>query len=732
VSVLEAPPPRFAADEIAEIAARLFGVHGTAVDLGSERDQTFLVDDGVGGGGVLKISNLGEDPAVLDLETEAIMHVARVDPELPVARPRRAADGTSYRPTVDGPDGRHFVRLFERAHGHAGGPTFDDDAVRAFAATHARLNLALRGFFHPAAGRELLWDPKQAAKLRALLDSISDDERRSLVTQVIDRFEERVAPLWPYLRAHVVHCDFNLDNVFFDESDRVSAILDFGDTGHTAEIADFAIAVASLLRGRPDADVLRVARLAVDGYARRIPLEQVELDVLGDLVAARLAAIVSISAWRVARYPENATYIQAWDEGSWRLLEHFGEIGFDTVSHELGAARPPVATAELAARRRRLLGPALTELTYAEPVHVVRGDGVWLYDADGRRLLDAYNNVPVVGHCHPRVTEAVVRQTRMLNTHARYLYEPLLELAERVVSAMPAGSGLDTVMLVNSGSEANELAWRLAATATGRAGAIVTEHAYHGVTTAIADLSPEEWPPGYTPANTFVVSPRRLEDDTASALGGGSIAAMFVDCGFTSDGVQLPDPRELAAVVRLTRDAGAVFVADEVQAGHGRGGEHLWMFESYGIAPDVVTLGKPMGNGYPVAAVIARHELFERMADSVRVFSTFGGNPVASCAALAVLDVIEDEHLIENARHVGERLRKALEPFGVVRGKGLLVGVELPDAVEAARLVDGLREDGILIGRTGRDDNVLKIRPPLVFRDEHADMLVDAIHRRSR
>jgi 4-aminobutyrate aminotransferase-like enzyme/Ser/Thr protein kinase RdoA (MazF antagonist) len=724
VSVLEAPPPRFAADEVAAIAARLFDVHGTAVDLGSERDQTFLIDDGADGGGVIKISNLGEDAAVLDLEAQAIAHVLRIDPQLPVARQLEAA-------TVDGHDGRHFVRLFERAHGHAGGPELDDDAVRAFAATHARLNLALRSFFHPAAGRTLLWDVKNATQLRSVLGSIGDAPRRELVSNVVDRFEQRVMPRWPFLRAHVVHGDFNLDNILLDDADRVSGILDFGDTAHTAQAADFAVAVASILRGRPNDDVFRIARIAMDGYAAHIPLEREELEVFADLVAARLAAIVAISAWRVERYPENAEYIQAWDDDSWRLLEFFAETGPDTVSQELGAAAPPASTRDLRRRRRQLLGAALTDLTYADPVHVVRGEGVWLFDADGRRLLDAYNNVPVVGHCHPRVTEAVVRQTRMLNTHSRYLYEPLLDLAERLVATMPSGSGLDTVMLVNSGSEANELAWRLATSTTGRKGAIVTEFAYHGVTTAIADISPEEWPARYRPPDTTLVSPLRLEADTSRALHelDGAVAAMFVDPGFTSDGVQTPSADELAAAVRLVHDAGGLFVADEVQAGHGRSGEHLWTFASYGITPDVVTLGKPMGNGYPVAAVIARAELFEELAAKARVFSTFGGNPVASCAALAVLDVINDEGLIANARDVGARLLESLRPFGDARGRGLLIGVDLTDAAEAERVVNQLRDDGILVGRTGPEGNVLKIRPPLVFRDEHADLLLAALER---
>ena len=349
-----------------------------------------------------------------------------------------------------------------------------------------------------------------------------------------------------------------------------------------------------------------------------------------------------------------------------------------------------------ARRRRTALGSALTELSYRRPVHIVRGEGVWLFDSQGRRLLDAYNNVPVVGHCHPRVTEAVVRQTRLVNTHSRYLYDSLITLAERLTASMPPGAGLDTVMVVNSGSEANDVAWRLATAATGHAGAIVTEHAYHGVTAAITDLSPEEWPRGFRSPNVerLALPPsgeslgaemaRGLEALNQRGLG---LAATYIDGGFTSDGIQIPPRGEVEALVRQTHAGGGLFVADEVQAGHGRTGEHLWAFEQYGITPDVVTLGKPMGNGYPVAAVIARKDIFDSLGATTDLFSTFGGNPVAAQAALAVLDVIEDERLIDNAARVGSRLLRSLEAvrerhpsIAEVRGRGLLVGVELVTA----------------------------------------------------
>ena len=722
MNVLEEQPPRFSADEVARFAEETFGVSGTVSDLGSERDQTFLIDDG-GDGAVIKISNLGEDPAMLDLEDAAILHIARVDPDLPVARP------LGERATVAGPDGTHYVRLFERLHGGEG-RRLDDHAVRAYGATHARLNVALRSFLHPAArSRELLWNVGHAVALRPLLGSIRDEAGRAVVARVLERYEDRVLPRWPHLRAQIVHGDFNVDNVLFDDRGQITGIVDFGDSGWSAQAADFAIGAASLMRGRVGDDAFRIARLAIDGYASRIPFEPEELELLGDLVAARLAAVVTISSWRVERYPQNAEYIQAWDDDSWELLRLFDEVGLDRLAYELGAPRRPVPTPELARRRRAALGSALTNLTYREPVHVVRAEGVWLYDANGRRLLDAYNNVPVVGHCHPRVTEAVVRQTRLVNTHSRYLYEPLVELAERLIASMPQGSGLDTVMLVNSGSEANDLAWRFATAYTGAGGGIATRYAYHGVTTAIADFSPEEWPEGYRPENVETVLPGE-EIARAAARVKGGLAATFVDTGFTSDGILAPTRSEVVAMVHATHDAGGLFVADEVQAGHGRTGEHLWSFERYGIRPDFVTLGKPMGNGYPVAAVVTRAEIVDRFAASGSFFSTFGGNPVAAQAALAVLDVIEDERLVDHAARVGSRLLGLLRERGLnARGHGLLIGVELETGDAAAAVVDRLRDDGILIGRTGHAGNVLKIRPPLVFQDEHGDLLVAALAR---
>jgi 4-aminobutyrate aminotransferase-like enzyme len=336
------------------------------------------------------------------------------------------------------------------------------------------------------------------------------------------------------------------------------------------------------------------------------------------------------------------------------------------------------------------------------------------------------------------VTEAVVRQTRLSAANARYLAEPLVELAEGLLATFPADAGLDTVLLVNSGSEANDLAWRLAAETSGRSGALVTENAYHGITAATTALSPEDRPQQREASGIARIPPPGSGVDLAPALDealeqlAGDLAATFLDGSLMSDGIYTPSAAELRLLVERTHVAGGLYVADEVQAGHGRLGSGMWSFAQHGIAPDVVTLGKPMGNGYPVAAIVTRRELAERFPYAGRTFSTFGGNPVAASAALAVLDVLADERLPERAAGVGERLRTALEGLGKadifeVRGTGLLAGVQLSSEGLANRVVNQLRDDGILVGRTGAGGDVLKIRPPLVFTDEHAELLVAAL-----
>ncbi|MBS1861808.1 MAG: aminotransferase class III-fold pyridoxal phosphate-dependent enzyme [Actinobacteria bacterium] len=754
VDALGSGPPRFGPDDAAGVARAFFGIEGVARETSGERDQTFQIEDGATRH-VLKVSNLAEREASLDFEACLLGHLARHRRDLRVPRVI-SEDGANGVVRVPAPDAgsEHYARMFEFVAGTPGvaGASLDRGAVVGIGETVADLGLGLRGFFHPGAGRELLWDLARIGELRPLVDRMRRDER-GLVAGTIERFRAAALPLWPTLPAQVVHGDLTLENLLFDERGAVCGVIDFGDAHHAPRLVDLASALASMLRQCEGEEALRRIRLFLDGYCRRSPLEPAERAALGPTISARLASIVAIGEWQVEQFPHKGAYLGECVEDSIRLLEELDRLGEEQLARASGAPGRSLPVGELAAKRRRLLGPALSDLFYDEPVHVVRGEGAWLVDADGHRLLDGYNNVAVVGHCHPRVVEAVVDQTRRVNTHTRYLYEPLFELAESLTGGLGPRHGLDTAMILNSGSEANDLMWRLATTFTGARGAIVSVDAYHGMTTAVADLSPQQWPAGYRAGHveTFPVVAGEGSSSPSVAAGVRAAierlaerriepAALVLEGAFTADGVIVPERADLVEAVRLARAAGALIVADEVQAGHGRTGSHLWCFERDGYSPDFVTMGKPMGDGYPVAAMITRAEIVERFGRGTYYFSTFGGNPVAARAALAVLQTIEDEGLVDHVGRVGAKLTGLLgelrgrhPTIRDVRAHGTLVGVQLgaTDSVGAATVaslvVEELRRRGVLVGRTGPDYDVLKIRPPLVFDESNAELLADRL-----
>ena len=411
-------------------------------------------------------------------------------------------------------------------------------------------------------------------------------------------------------------------------------------------------------------------------------------------------------------------------------------------------------------RRDQSLGPGY-RLFYDTPLEIVRGKGVTLFDRDGNDYLDVYNNVPSVGHAHPRVIAAVHEQMQTLNTNTRYVQESILDYSEQLLSTFPAELG--HVMFTCTGSEANDLAMRVAKYATGNQGIIVTSGAYHGLTTEVASFSPSLGAGVPLGANVRVIDAPdalRYSSDRASledhlrnqvraAIAdlhrhGIGVAAFIADSIFSSDGVFAGPTGFLRPIIEEVHAAGGLYIADEVQPGFGRTGEEWWGFQRHGIVPDIVTIGKPMGNGIPVAAAIFKPELLVEFGKNIRYFNTFGGNSVAIAAAQAVLDVIRDESLIENARKVGEKiitglkdLSQGLDQVAEVRGSGFFIGVDLvtdrstlaPNGEAAAGIVNALREDRILISACGAQGNVLKLRPPMPFSSDDADRLLEGIGR---
>jgi 4-aminobutyrate aminotransferase-like enzyme/Ser/Thr protein kinase RdoA (MazF antagonist) len=772
-AVLRHPPPAFTPAQACEIALQTFGIAADAArDLGSERDQAFLLTSAAGAGiAVLKISNPAEDLDMLDMEALAAHHVMRWDPGLTVAAPRPAPRAQSFRLLWRHESERHWVRAYDVLPGRArlDPLTLADPAVIAWGETTARLGRALRSFIHPRAIRRLPWDVQHAASARPMTASIADREARAAVMAVLDRYDEVVAPRWGLLRAQVVHGDLTADNVLADDEGLITGIVDFGDMTHTALAADLASVLDSLAAGRAADDMFRVARLVLDGYERVLPLEPAELDLMAELWAARAAVGIAIGCWRVEHGLEEPDFAVRFHPVTLAMIEALLTTGWARASRLLGAlpgaavavprpakATPPsppaAAISALAARRDSAFGPAMEPLSYDEPIEMASASGVWMTDTSGRRYLDMYNNVPCVGHAHPRVSSAVARQWRVLNTNMRYLHAATIELAERLIATCPPG--LDTVLFVNSGSEANDLAWRLARSHTGNTGGLATECAYHGITAAVADLSPEILPGMVPPVHVETWAPpdtyrglRTGPEGFAAAIGrlvarGIAPAAAIMDGVLMSDGIYDPGPGYGRELVRLTHEAGGLWIADEVQGGYGRTGEAMWSFQRFGIAPDFVTLGKPMGNGQPVGAVITRRDLVARFARDTVFFSTFGGNQVSVAAGHAVLDVLADERVLARVSEAGMVLRQAVGEatagdgrVGDVRGVGLACGVELvtdrasrePDAATARALKEALRQRGVLAGTTGPFGNVLKVRPPLAFTADLVPVFVNAL-----
>lgn len=413
----------------------------------------------------------------------------------------------------------------------------------------------------------------------------------------------------------------------------------------------------------------------------------------------------------------------------------------------------PPELAERVAKRQAAFG-ASSVLFYEQPIEMVRASGAYMYDAGGRRYLDVYNNVPSVGHCHPRVVEAVARQVGELNIHTRYLNRVVEAYTEKLLSKFP--QSLSNVVLTCTGSESNDLAMRIARIATGAEGFIVTEAAYHGNTALVTEISPSSLRKR-KPAPFVAIIPApaardgmSVEESFAASVEqaiaelksrGIGLAALIIDTIFSSDGIYADPAGFLKGATEVVHRAGGLLIADEVQPGFGRTGGGMWGVERHGVTPDIVTMGKPMGNGFPMGGVVTRPEFLKRFCEETGYFNTFGGNPVAAAAGHAVLQVIEDEGLVERSATVGGYFKRSLEALqgthseiGEVRGAGLFIGLDFidpatgePDTALATHAINQLKHNGILIGAAGKYGATLKIRPPLCFSQEDADLFTGTL-----
>ena len=772
LETLQSPPPELDVSDINRVAKESYGVVGVSKSLGGERDQNFLITPSEISQQclILKIANQAEPDDFLDLQCAALDHIAQQDPTLPIQLLIRTKSGEKWSTIQSG--GLTFrVRALRYLPGVPLNEAPEDARLmRNLGRDLAKLNIALRGFFHPAARHAIAWDSQNLDQLASLCDYLEDVSVRDIAVKYLDRFSEMVKPRLSGCRAQVIHNDVSFHNALIDPDHpyEISGIFDFGDMLFAPLIQDLAVTAAEVPIGSKN--YFGRAADIVAGFNEVTPLERQELGLLPDLIMGRLVIGLLIKAWsdQEIAWTDNREHLVGLEEKTITVLRD-GDAMLDGEFENLllsacglrsnsTTERSTFSLQESWDKRNKFLGNA-SQISYSEPVNLVKGEGVWLFDSSGKAYLDAYNNVPHVGHCHPRVVAAIAKQTATLNTNTRYLYDALPAYAENITSTLPPQ--LDTCFFVSSGSEANDLAWRLSKIWTGQTGGLVIENAYHGVTDAVYDLSPAEALDASTlkshieeiNAPDDYRGPWKRDDPErglhyAAYVGeavdklmqkGHSPAAFFMDMIMSSSGIIAPLPLYTEEVCNRVRNAGGLFVADEVQSGFGRLGKAMWGFEIAGVTPDIVTFGKPIAAGYPMGLVVTRKEIAEKFERHSEFFSTTGGNPVACAAANMVLQVIKDEALMHNADSIGKLLCDGIRELadrypiiGDVRGSGLFIGVELikdtetlePAALEARSITDALRNEGVLIGVDGIHSNVLKIRPPMVINESNANFLL--------
>ncbi len=792
--------PRFSLEEAQAIANEHFGIQGIASILPSERDQNFKIDaDDLAF--VLKVANPDTPLPRLDLENAALQ-IARGcqhfrSPHLIKSR------ANSLLVTVRDSQGLDCqVRMISFLNGQtmAASSSLTLASIRRLGMGLGELDRGLAHLNHqPAAKREFVWDLKQAPGIvrQTLQGDAMTAETHPAVT--LPEFERRQELLTHFLDLHaqvesrldklpesVIHNDANDYNVLMsnDPLDDWLGLIDFGDLIFSRRIHELAIAAAYLVLqdlDQPDLWRERLPQL-VGGYQAIVPLSETELSVLFPLLAMRLCQSVCLSAQQRQQCPDNE-YLSVSEAPAWTALERLQSVkpaevheSLSQVCQSVPVRQPETGTAaeailvdQLIAGRQQFLSPSLS-LSYRRPLHIVRGRGQYLYDDRDDTYLDCVNNVCHVGHCHPHVVAAAKAQLSQLNTNTRYLHQNLVRYAERLVATLP--DPLEVCFLVNSGSEANDLALRLARTFTREHAVAVIDHAYHGHTSALIEISPykfngrggsgqpdhvEVLPMPDTYRGQFQVGPagdrsscganyaqQAVDQIRLAVESGKKFAALFAESILGCGGqVPLP-PGYLQPVFAAIAQQGGVCIADEVQTGFGRVGTDFWAFEQQGVVPDIVTMGKPIGNGHPLAAVVTTRAIADSFANGMEYFNTFGGNPVSCAIGLAVLDVIESEQLQSHALRVGQHLIGRLRDLqrndpriGDVRGSGLFLGIELvrtgderqPDSELAGAVVEAMKRRHILLSTDGPDRNVIKFKPPLVFDWGDADRLVATLQR---
>ena len=625
------------------------------------------------------------------------------------------------------------------------------------------MDKALQNFSHTAMHRHYTWDISTATDANAKISCIKNHESRRIAAYFLLQFEMEVLPMLFSLRHVYAHNDANDYNVLVQHN-KVSGLIDFGDMVYTALINNLAVACTYAMLNNDNP--LQAASLVVKGYHQVYPLTEQELDLLYYLIAARLCISVTQSAYNASLASNNVHHFIT-EKSAWDLLYQLIRINPVKAQHSFRIACgftgliDEADYTDLLQQRKEHIGRNLT-LSYNKKLKIVKGALQYLYDDKGKTFVDCVNNPSHVGHCHPVVVKHMQKQIATLNTNTRYLNDNINEYAKRLTATLPAS--LSVCYFTNSGSEANDLAIRMSRHFTKQKDIIVLDHAYHGTSTVAMEMSPYKFdgkggfgkmpwihkainpdmyrgPYKYGDADAGKKYAADVQHIIQDLKAEGKAPAVFICETLLGVGGQIPlPPNYLKEVYQHVRAAGGICIADEVQVGFGRVGDAFWGFELQGVEPDIVVMGKPIGNGHPLAAVVVTNKIADAFNNGMEYFNTFGGNPISMATGLAVLDVIQQEEMQQHALEVGNYLMAGLKQLmekhpiiSDVRGHGLFIGAEMvkdrvtlePAVAEIDLLVEMIKEKGYLLSADGPLHNVLKIKPPIPFNKQNADELLE-------
>lgn len=718
----------------------------------------YLIEDGVKKYILKSYQWCKELAAILEAENQVLLHL-HPQKKLETPQPIPFFDGSYLHKTTLNSQQLLLRRLSFLEGTFIGDARPNKTLYKSLGTALAHLDIHLAGLNnYVLRAREDVWDLQYFYLNEPYIEDIPDAHNRNIVRYFFLQHKERVAPILPQLRKQIIHGDANEWNILTNQN-QVCGLIDFGDCCYSHRINELAIAITYACYDKEHP--LEWAVIVLEAYHKVTPLEAREVDILYYLVAARLCTSVCNSAHARKIAPEN-DYTAVSERHAWQMLHKWLRLHplkvktlFKKVTgHPL---QRPSTTAQALQKRHKHLSPILS-VSYKEPIQMEGAAFQYMYDLEGNTFLDAYNNIPHVGHSHPKAVQAGQRQMAQLNTNTRYLYDLLPTYAEKLLSYFP--EKLNKVFFVNSGSAASDLAMRMAQAHTGYHNIMVTEHGYHGNTQIGIDISDYKFnnkkgqgqrphivktqiPDTYNgPYCDNDAGHRYAQDAIKQLTTATQPIAAFVSEPIVGCGGQVPlAPGYLKELYPAVREQGGICISDEVQTGFGRLGNFFWGYEAQEVVPDMVILGKPIANGHPMGAVVTTEEIAHSFGKGVEFFSSFGGNPVSCAIALSVLEVIEEEQLQAQAKEVGDYyislfldLKKTSPYIGDVRGSGLFIGVEIihPDSRKTNRplayhIKNELRQRHILISTDGPDDSVLKSKPPLCFTKENAEEVVSNI-----